>query len=186
MSQIQRVIGKAERRRKECLEKEGLEVPPFLITSIATTCNLQCKGCYARKNGIAGDTPTKNTLSPDQWNAIFSEAAELGVSFCLLAGFPGDEKAFDGCLAAGRGFFHIGPDGSAEPCPFSPFSDRNVAQTGLRDALASPLFRKIRDARALGWKHTGGCTLYEHRDEVKKMLELTPMITQRTNTRQQH
>ena len=327
VSRMQRVIGKAERRRKECLEKEGLEVPPFLIASIATTCNLQCKGCYARKNGIAGDTPTKATLSPDQWHTIFSDAAELGVSFCLLAGgepltrrdllesaatiediifpvftngtligalyteffkqhlnmipiislegeltatdgrrgkgvfqrallsmemlqkeklffgtsitvttenyhevtsneflshlaslgcklvfyveyvpfdestehlafrdehvaemeqileerreqykemiflsFPGDEKALDGCMAAGRGFFHIGPDGSAEPCPFSPFSDRNVAQTGLRDAIASPLFQKIRDARALGWEHTGGCTLYEHRDEVKKMI----------------
>ena len=86
VSRMQRVIGKAERRRKECLEKEGLEVPPFLIASIATTCNLQCKGCYARKNGIAGDTPTKATLSPDQWHTIFSDAAELGVSFCLLAG----------------------------------------------------------------------------------------------------
>jgi len=85
-SRMQRVIGKAERRRKECLEKEGLEVPPFLIASIATTCNLQCKGCYARKNGIAGDTPIKATLSPDQWHTIFSDAAELGVSFCLLAG----------------------------------------------------------------------------------------------------
>lgn len=31
VSRMQRVIGKAERRRKECLEKEGLEVPPFLI-----------------------------------------------------------------------------------------------------------------------------------------------------------
>ena len=328
VSRMQRVIGKAERRRKECLEKEGLEVPPFLIASIATTCNLQCKGCYARKNGIAGDTPTKATLSPDQWHTIFSDAAELGVSFCLLAGgepltrrdllesaatiediifpvftngtligalyteffkrhlnmipvislegeltatdgrrgkgvfqrallsmemlqkeklffgtsitvttenyhevtskeflshlaslgcklvfyveyvpfdestehlafhdehvaemeqileerreqykemiflsFPGDEKALDGCMAAGRGFFHIGPDGSAEPCPFSPFSDRNVAQTGLRDALTSPLFRKIRNERVLGWEHTGGCTLYEHRDEVEAMLD---------------
>ncbi len=327
MARMQRIMGKAERRRKECLDKEGLEVPPFLIASIATTCNLQCKGCYARKNGIAGDTPTKTTLTPNQWSSIFNEAAALGVSFCLLAGgeplmrrdllesaaatvdnlfpvftngtligtvyteffkrhlnmipvisiegelsatddrrgkgvfqralhameqlqkeklffgtsitvtsenyhevtsedflrhlvslgcrlvfyveyvpfdkstehlafreehvaemeqilksrrnqfkemiflsFPGDEKALDGCLAAGQGFFHIGPDGSAEPCPFSPFSDRNVAQTGLRDALVSPLFRKIRDARALGWEHTGGCTLYEHRDEVKEML----------------
>ncbi len=31
VSRMQRVIGKAERRRKKCLEKEGLEVPPFLI-----------------------------------------------------------------------------------------------------------------------------------------------------------
>ena len=66
VARMQRVIGKAERRRNELLENEGLEVPPFLIASIATTCNLQCKGCYARKNGIADDTLTKATLSPDQ------------------------------------------------------------------------------------------------------------------------
>ena len=86
VARMQRVLGKAERRRKEYLEKEGVEVPPFLIASIATTCNLQCKGCYARKNGIAGDTPAKATLTPTQWSAIFDDAAELGVSFCLLAG----------------------------------------------------------------------------------------------------
>lgn len=327
VARMQCTITKAERRRKAYREKEGVEVPPFLIASIATTCNLQCKGCYARKNGIAGDTPDKETLSPEQWSTIFHEAVELGISFCLLAGgepltrrdllesaaavediifpvftngtmigavyteffrkhlnmvpvislegelaatderrgkgvfqrallsmemlhkeklffgtsitvttenyrevtseaflrhlaelgcrlvfyveyvpfdettehlafrdehvaameqiveqrreqfnemiflsFPGDEKALDGCMAAGRGFFHIGPDGSAEPCPFSPFSDTNAARDGLRAAIASPLFHKIRTARALGWEHTGGCTLYEHRDEVEAMI----------------
>ena len=84
VAKMQRTIGRAERRRKAYLEKEGVAVPPFLIASIATTCNLQCKGCYARKNGIAGDTPTKETLSPEQWGTIFQEAAELGISFCLL------------------------------------------------------------------------------------------------------
>ena len=327
VAKMQRTVSKAERRRKAYLEKEGVAVPPFLIASIATTCNLQCKGCYARKNGIAGDTPTKETLTPDQWGTIFHEAADLGISFCLLAGgepltqraileaaaatddiifpvftngtmigavyteffkrnlnlipvislegertatderrgngvfqrallsmemlhkeklffgtsitvttenyrevtsetflthlvelgcrlvfyveyvpfdestrhlafrdehvvemeqivaqrreqykemiflsFPGDEKALDGCEAAGRGFFHIGPDGAAEPCPFSPYSDSNVVEIGLRGALKSPLFQRLRDARALGWEHTGGCTLYEHRDEVEAML----------------
>ena len=57
--------------------------------------------------------------------------------------------------------------GADESTSHLAFSDCNVAQIGLRNALASPLFRKIRDARALGWEHTGGCTLYEHRDEVK-------------------
>ena len=86
VAKMQRTITKAERRRKTYNENEGVEVPPFLIASIATTCNLQCKGCYARKNGIAGDTPSKETLSPEQWSTIFHDAAELGVSFCLLAG----------------------------------------------------------------------------------------------------
>lgn len=329
VARMQKIFITSERRRKEVLKKDGLAVPPFLIASIATTCNLQCKGCYARKNGIASDPgeSQKKTLSTEQWDSIFHQAADLGVSFCLLAGgepltqrhlleaaasvkniifpvftnatligpqyidffkrnlnivpvvslegdamatdsrrgkgvyrralfsmemmkkeklffgtsitvttenfrtvtsidylrnlhelgcrlvfyveyvpfdegtqhlafgdaevaemeqlleqcrekvkgmiflsFPGDEKALDGCLAAGRGFFHIGPDGAAEPCPFSPFSDSNVAEMGLRKALESPLFNKIRNAKALGWEHTGGCTLYEHREEVEAML----------------
>lgn len=329
VARMQRTFTTSERRRKATQESAGVEVPPFLIASIATACNLQCKGCYARKNGIAADpdAPQKTTLSPDQWRAVFDEAASLGVNFCLLAGgepltrrdileqaaavkdiifpiftngtmigaqyvaffrehlnlvpvislegdagatdqrrgkgvyerallsmqmlekeklffgtsitvttenyravtspdylrqlramgcrlvfyveyvpfdestahlafgdehvaemeqlvedrreefgdmiflsFPGDEKALDGCLAAGRGFFHIGPDGAAEPCPFSPFSDSNVASLGLLKALQSPLFQRIRSARALGWEHTGGCTLYEHRNEVEAML----------------
>lgn len=324
---MQRAFRRAERRRRVLMDTENLQVPPFLIASIATACNLQCKGCYARKNGIASDTPTKPTLSPEQWGRLFAEAEEIGVNFCLLAGgepltrrdlleqaaavkdiifpvftngtmigatyteffrkhlnmipvislegnaadtdrrrgegiyrrvmmsmdilcreklffgtsitvttenyrrvtsenflqelhdkgcrlvfyveyvpfdestrhlafgdkevaemetlvdcmrlkfsdmiflsFPGDEKALDGCLAAGRGFFHIGPDGSAEPCPFSPYSDRNAARDGLRAALRSPLFSRLRDANASGWQHTGGCTLYEHRDEIEKMI----------------
>jgi MoaA/NifB/PqqE/SkfB family radical SAM enzyme len=88
----------------------------------------------------------------------------------IFLSFPGDEKVLGGCLASGRGFFHIGPDGSAEPCPFSPFSDSNVAEMGVRKALQSPLFRKIRTARALGWDHTGGCTLFEHREEIEEMI----------------
>jgi hypothetical protein len=27
----------------------------------------------------------------------------------------------------------------------------------------------ISDTRTLGWEHTEGCTLYEHREEVEKM-----------------
>lgn len=326
---MQRLFEKSEKRRKKMAESEGLDVPPFLISSISTTCNLHCKGCYARSNGIAEDKESdrKATLTPEQWRHIFEEAAEMGINFSLLAGgepmmrkdileqvaevkdmifpiftngtligpsymeflrknlnmvpiislegtaigtderrgqgvfkramqsmemlktenlffgtsitvttenmqlvtsadfinqlrgygckivfyieyvptepgtehlafsdahvaqmeqvleerrtmyqdiiflsFPGDEKALGGCLASGRGFFHIGPDGSAEPCPFSPFSDSNVIELGVRQALKSPLFKKIRAARALGWEHTGGCTLFEHREEIEQMM----------------
>ncbi|MCR4828502.1 MAG: radical SAM protein [Bacteroidales bacterium] len=327
--QMQNRFRRAEQLRRSN-KNAGLDVPPFLICSIATQCNLHCKGCYARSNGIASDNTRSAaaTLSPDQWRDIFRQAEALGVNFALLAGgeplmrrdvleavadvkgivypiftngtligpsyvqffrkhlnlipvisiegngsetddrrgagvyrrtmlsmdllreerlffgasitvttenyklvtdpafvrrlqqkgcrilfyveyvptdagtehlaltdqhvaemeatvnglrttiddmiilsFPGDEKGMEGCLAAGRGFFHIGPDGSAEPCPFSPFSDSNVVKMGLRDAMQSPLFRKIRNANALGWEHTGGCTLFEHREEVAAMLQ---------------
>ena len=327
---MQRLFEKSEKRRREVSEREEMDIPPFLISSISTTCNLQCKGCYARKNGIADDPGKdgKHTLQPEEWRRIFTEAASLGINFSLLAGgeplmrkdllesisnvedmifpiftngtligptyleffekhlnmvpiisleglqtstdqrrgqgvfkkamqamedlsqrklffgtsitvttenmtfvtstdfidhlrsygckiifyveyvpldegtehlafgdehveqmeqtmntrreqyedliflsFPGDEKALGGCLASGRGFFHIGPDGAAEPCPFSPYSDSNVAKMGVLGALKSPLFRRIRDARALGWEHTGGCTLFEHREEIEALTQ---------------
>ncbi len=326
---MQQLFAKSEKRRKKVKEQEGIDVPPFLISSISTTCNLHCKGCYARSNGIANDEESyrKPTLTPEQWQQIFTEAAAMGINFSLLAGgepmmrkdileavaevkdmifpiftngtligpsyieflrkrlnlvpiisiegtaigtderrgqgvfkramqsmellkqedlffgtsitvttenyqlvtsgsfldqlrsygckivfyieyvpteagtehlafadehvaemeqlletrreqyqdiiflsFPGDEKALGGCLASGRGFFHIGPDGSAEPCPFSPYSDSNVVELGVLSALKSPLFHKIRTARALGWEHTGGCTLFEHREEIEAMM----------------
>lgn len=327
---MKRLFEHSEKRRQAVAEKEGVEVPPFLISSVSTTCNLDCKGCYARKNGIASKSgkQARKTLTPAQWRSIFEEAATLGVNFSLIAGgeplmrrdllesiaevkdmifpvftngtlmkeemlsffdknlnmvpvisiegqktetderrgsgvyanattamkslsthglffgtsitvttenleyvtsrefldqlhemgcklvfyveyvpieektehlalkdehvermerilekrrseyeriiflsFPGDEKALGGCLASGRGFFHIGPDGSAEPCPFSPYSDSNVAQLGLLASLKSPLFKALRDMRDSGWSHTGGCTLYEHREEVENIIK---------------
>ena len=84
--------------------------------------------------------------------------------------FPGDEKSSGGCVAAGRGFFHINSHGGAEPCPFSPYSDRNIRDTTLREALHSPLFTALRDGSILMEDHAGGCVLYEKRDLVESLL----------------
>lgn len=324
-----KLFAESESRRRAIAKREGVEIPPFLISSVSTTCNLSCKGCYARENGIAASPGKrgKKSLTPGQWRRIFEEAAALGVNFSLIAGgepllrhdllesiatvkemifpvftngtllkgdmldffednlnmvpvislegqqastderrgqgifdrvlkamealsdralffgtsvtvtaenigqvtstdfldmlqkcgcklvfyveyvpikpgtehlalddshvammeqtlerrrreydriiflsFPGDEKELDGCLASGRGFFHIGPDGSAEPCPFSPYSDSNVAEQGLLATLKSPLFAALRGLNSNNWVHSGGCTLYEHRDEVEQIL----------------
>ena len=53
----------------------------------------------------------------------------------VFIAFPGDEKSSDGCVAAGRGFFHINSHGGAEPCPFSPYSDCSVRDSSIREAL---------------------------------------------------
>ena len=88
----------------------------------------------------------------------------------VLLSFPGDELAMGGCMAAGREFFHINSHGGAEPCPFSPFSDVNVRDTSLREAMNSPLFYAMRDEGMLLDDHEGGCVLYEKRDQVQALL----------------
>ena len=84
--------------------------------------------------------------------------------------FPGDEKSSGGCVAAGRGFFHINSHGGAEPCPFSPYSDINVRDCSLKAAMNSPLFRKLRDEGYLLEGHSGGCVLYEKRELVQQII----------------
>ena len=88
----------------------------------------------------------------------------------VYVSFPGDEKSSGGCVAAGRGFFHINSHGGAEPCPFSPYSDINVRNTSLREALHSPLFAALRDGGVLTDDHEGGCVLYEKRELVENIL----------------
>ena len=88
----------------------------------------------------------------------------------LYVAFPGDEKSSGGCLAAGRGFFHINSHGSAEPCPFSAYSDINVKDTSVREALGSGLFTALRDGGVLAGDHIGGCVLHEKRDQVEAIL----------------
>ena len=98
-----------------------------------------------------------------------SSLCEVYPDMILLA-FPGDERADGGCMAAGRGFFHINSHGGAEPCPFSPYSDINVRDASLREAMQSRLFRALRDGDFLDDDHVGGCVLFEKREQVEAML----------------
>ncbi|MBQ7887367.1 MAG: radical SAM protein [Clostridia bacterium] len=316
----------AAKRRAAC-ENSGEHIPPFLIASITSSCNLHCAGCYSRHNNACCDAAPVKQLTAEDWLKVFCEARQLGVGFILLAGgepmiradviraagsvpeilfpiftngtmidgdyirlfdkhrnlipifsieghqektdsrrgagvyqqltaamdrlqknhilfgasvtvtrenlvevtssgfigdllsrgcraivyvefvpvsedslalapqdeereylagrlqalraehedmllisFPGDEKSSGGCLAAGRGFFHINSHGGAEPSPFSPYSDISVKDTSLREALRSRLFTALRSGDMLTGEHPGGCVLFEQRAQVEALL----------------
>ncbi|WBW97166.1 radical SAM protein [Oceanirhabdus sp. W0125-5] len=304
-------------------EERGLHVPPFMIASITSKCNLKCKGCYDREKSHNCSLE----FNENQWTNVFHQAKELGMSFILLAGgepltktkvirecvnfpeiifpmftngmlineewveyfascrnlipiisiegdkkqtdnrrgegvfdrvslsfellkkrnifygisitltsenydsvinenfikdymdkgcrafffiehvpfdcttesivisktqreelderlgklrkkykgifiaFPGDEKRFGGCLAAGRGFIHINSRGAVEACPFAPYSDVNLNEMSLKEALSSPLLGKIRNIHGLLDEHKGGCALFENKEVVERVLK---------------
>ncbi|MCR4749804.1 MAG: radical SAM protein [Lachnospiraceae bacterium] len=318
---------KAASKKRAIAEKNGEHIPPFLIASITSSCNLHCAGCYSRCNHATVDSEPVEQMTDEEWFRVFDEADDMGVSFILLAGgepmmrrgvieaaskkqnilfpiftngtfmddryfelfdrsrnlipimsiegekettdtrrgegvydklisnmdtlkekgliygasvtvttqninevtseaflnklkdrgckavifvefvpvtdeskdlapgekergylknaierlredmpqmvfvsFPGDEKSSGGCVAAGRGFFHINSHGGAEPCPFSPYSDTNVRSNSLREVINSPLFRVLREGDLLVDDHEGGCVLYEKREQVEALL----------------
>jgi MoaA/NifB/PqqE/SkfB family radical SAM enzyme len=99
-------------------------------------------------------------LSDEQRRRLNDPATDSSFP-CPVVRLPGDEEAFGGCLAAGRGFAHLSPEGRLEACPFAPFSDSNAAEIGLEAALDSPLMRAIRERHSELTETRGGCALMD-------------------------
>lgn len=88
----------------------------------------------------------------------------------LFIPFPGDEDPYGGCLAAGRGFVYVSANGDVEPCPFAPFSDKNLKNATLREGLTSGLLTRVRENHHLFKEGDGGCALWHNREELTRLL----------------
>ena len=113
---------------------------------------------------------TLSESEADWLNQRVCDLRDAQNDMCIFS-FPGDEQFTEGCLAAGRGFFHINPNGGAEPCPFSPHSNLNVRESNLTDVLNSTFFDEVRRIEQADTVHDGGCTLFRHADEVRALLQ---------------
>jgi len=87
----------------------------------------------------------------------------------LIVSLPGNEDPYGGCLASGRGFLHIGSNGSLEACPFAPYSDTNVKDMPLKQALKSRLIQEVRHNHGKLKESRGGCALKENAEWVKSL-----------------
>ena len=111
-------------------------------------------------------------LTPEQKKILQAVLADFNRKFpALFIGFPGDETAYGGCLAAGRGFVHVSPSGALEPCPAAPYSDANLATVPLKEALASRLFARLREVPDLLTETEGGCALRANRAWVQELIK---------------
>jgi MoaA/NifB/PqqE/SkfB family radical SAM enzyme len=88
----------------------------------------------------------------------------------IFIALPWDEDEIGGCLSAGRGFVHISAEGNVEPCPFISYSDTNLKNMPLKDALQSKLLRTIRENRG-ELKEIQGCALWEKREWVQSLAK---------------
>lgn len=73
---------RAAGQRRLAWEKRGVHVPPFMIVSVTSRCNLNCKGCYSQ----AQHRSAEGEMSTELLRRVLGEARELGVSIILLAG----------------------------------------------------------------------------------------------------
>jgi len=88
----------------------------------------------------------------------------------LFIDFWNDGPMVSGCLAGGRKYFHINANGDIEPCVFCHYAVDNIRRTTLRDALASPLFRKIREKQGEHDNLLRPCMLIDHPEVGRELF----------------
>jgi MoaA/NifB/PqqE/SkfB family radical SAM enzyme len=122
-------------------------------------------------------------ITDEQANILPYLVKEFRKKFsALFVSVPGDERDFGGCLSAGRGFVHISAQGDLEPCPFAPYSDTNLRESSLKEALQSEFLKAVRENDHHLKESKGGCALWREREWLKSLLEEKVIPTENNST----
>lgn len=84
--------------------------------------------------------------------------------------FQNDGEFVGGCIAGGRRYLHINAAGDVEPCVFIHYSNANIHDVCLLDALRSPLFMKYYEGQPFNDNYLKPCPMLENPDVLPKMV----------------
>jgi MoaA/NifB/PqqE/SkfB family radical SAM enzyme len=108
-------------------------------------------------------------LTPEQRAKVVKLRNSFRAKYAaLFIALPWDEEEIGGCLSSGRGFVHVSAEGNVEPCPFVPYSDTNLKNISLKEALQSKMLKTIRENHGQ-LEETHGCALWEKRAWVQSL-----------------
>lgn len=85
--------------------------------------------------------------------------------------FWNDAEYVGGCIAGGRNYFHINANGDVEPCAFVHYSDTNIKDVSLVEALRSPLFKAYEARQPFNHNHLRPCPILDNPVNIKDMVE---------------
>lgn len=76
-------------------------------------------------------------------------------------------------IAGGRRYLHINANGDVDPCVFIHYSNANIRDMTLLEALQSPIFMAYHDGQPFNENHRRPCTMLENPELLKAMVEKT-------------
>ncbi len=85
--------------------------------------------------------------------------------------FWNDGEFAGGCIAGGRRYLHINANGDIEPCAFIHYSDSNIYEKTLLEALKSPLFMQYHDNQPFSDNQLRPCPLLDNEGRLAEMVE---------------
>ena len=87
--------------------------------------------------------------------------------------FWNDGEYVKGCIAGGRYYFHINANGDVEPCAFIHYSNVNIKDMSLLEALRSPLFKAYQERQPFNKNHLRPCPLLDNPNSLKEVVHVS-------------
>lgn len=84
--------------------------------------------------------------------------------------FQNDAQYVEGCIAGGRRYFHINANGDIDPCVFIHYSDSNIHEKTLLEALTSPLFMAYHDGQPFNDNMLRPCPMLENPQKLREIV----------------
>jgi len=101
--------------------------------------------------------------TPEQRALMFRRINEIRATKPLFGlDFWNDGQYAKGCIAGGRRYFHINAAGDVEPCAFIHYSNVNIHDVSLLEALQSPIFKAYRKRQPFNENPLRPCPLLDN------------------------
>ena len=112
--------------------------------------------------------------SPEQRTEMYRRIRAFRQSKPIFSiDFQNDAEYVGGCIAGGRRYLHINARGDVEPCVFIHYSNVNIHQSTLLDALKSPLFMAYHDGQPFNQNMLRPCPMLENPERLREMVRQT-------------
>jgi MoaA/NifB/PqqE/SkfB family radical SAM enzyme len=134
------------------------------------------KGCrfgwYFTYMPLGADAQPDLLATPEQREFMYHRVREMRKTKPIFVmDFWNDGEFVGGCIAGGRNYLHINAAGDVEPCAFIHYSNANIHDSSLLEALKQPIFREYAAGQPFNKNHLRPCPLLDNPEKLRAMVK---------------
>ena len=123
---------------------------------------------------VGNDAAPELMPTPEQRTEIYKRIRHYRATKPLFAmDFQNDAEYVGGCIAGGRRYLHINANGDIDPCVFVHYSDSNIREKTLLEALQSPIMMAYHDGQPFNENMLRPCPMLENPQKLRVMVSGT-------------
>ena len=110
--------------------------------------------------------------TPQQRTGVYERIRHYRATKPLFAlDFQNDAEYVGGCIAGGHRYLHINANGGIDPCVFIHYSDSNIRDKTLLEALRSPMLMAYHKGQSFNENMLRPCPMLENPEKLRQMVE---------------